>query len=152
MASALENDIDTTIEINRIIRKSKISMNVEHIHGHQDTKKKNDKFTPLEEINVLMDEMEGDHVRLMISRNSNMNVPFFIPSQQISISINTKPIVASTEDKLRGSYFQQDIIRHYHNTVGLDKSVFHNINWEGIRLATRKHEQRNQMLKCIHNQ
>ena len=60
--------------------------------------------------------------------------------------------MANIDDKLRGSYFQQDIMRHYHNTVGQDKLVFNNVNLEGIQLATRKHEQRNQMLKCLHNQ
>ena len=135
MASALEIDIDITIEINRIIRKSKVNMKVEHVHGHQDTRKKNDKLTPLEEINVLMDEIAGDHVRSMISRNSNTNLPFFLISQQIGISINIKPTMANIDDKLRGSYFQQDIMRHYHNTMGLDKNVFNNVNWEGRNIT-----------------
>ena len=84
--------------------------------------------TPFEEINVLMDEMAGDHVREMISRNSNTSVPFFIQSQQIGTTINNKPVVANIDDKLRRSLFQQDIIRHYNNTVGLDKNTFHNVN------------------------
>ena len=77
---------------------------------------------------------------------------FFIPSQQIGITIKSNPVVANTDDKLRGEYFRDDIKRHYNNSVGLHKQRFEQVQWESIRLATRKHANRSQMLKCLHNQ
>ena len=48
ISSVIENDIDTTIEINRIIKKSKITLSVKHAHGHQDLNKKKNELTSME--------------------------------------------------------------------------------------------------------
>ena len=38
-------------------------MEVKRVDGHLDRKKKNEKLTPLKEINVIMDEMAGGMLR-----------------------------------------------------------------------------------------
>ena len=60
--------------------------------------------------------------------------------------------MANIDDKLRGEYYNNDIRRHYNNTVGLKYEHFDSVNWEGICTATRKNINRNQMLKYQHNQ
>ena len=99
-----------------------------------------------------MDEMAGEHVKQMIARNTNTNIPFFLPSQRIGIQIASHPVVANVDDKLRGEFYLNDIKRHYNNTVGLSHQTFNQVNWESIRLSTRNHSDKNQMLKCLHNQ
>ena len=88
----------------------------------------------------------------MIAQDFNTNTQFFIPSSQIDISIHSKPIVANIDDKLRGSFYYNDIKLHYHNTVGLKHNLFDYINWDGMLLATSKHKHCSQMLTCLHNQ
>ena len=151
-ASVMENDIDVTIEMIRLTRKCVTQLSVVHVDGHQDLQKDEDDLTPIQKINITMDHMAGQHVREAIRTNTNINASMFLPTQQIAIKLRVKILVANTDEKLRGSFYLSDIQRHYHNAVGLDKTLFHNVNWDAIRLAIRKHSNRSQMLKCLHNQ
>ena len=56
VASVLENDIDATIEMTRIKKKSKIAFLVAYIKGYQERNKKKKEYTPLEKINMLMND------------------------------------------------------------------------------------------------
>ena len=108
-------------------------------------------FTPLENINALMDDLAGEHVRKLITSGSRPQ-PLFLPSQKLGVRLNNVLLVANTEDKIRANFYKSDIRKHYHNTVGLSSLCFEEVNWEAIRLATRKHKNRKQILKCLHNQ
>ena len=63
-----------------------------------------------------MDSLAGKHVRKSI-QNNHVATPTFLPSQQIGIELKGKLIVANVDDKLRGSLYKSDIVRHYNNTV-----------------------------------
>ena len=99
-----------------------------------------------------MDDLAGEHVKKTIGSGATPLQPMFLPSQQIGVRIRNELIVANIEDKIRGSFYKTNIKKHYKNTVGLNENYFDNVNWEGIRLATRNHKNRRQILKCLHNQ
>ena len=99
-----------------------------------------------------MDHLAGKHVRQLIFNNRNTTKTTFLPSQQIAVCIKKEVTVSNIDDKLRGSFYKNNIIQHYQNTVGLSDTLFDQINWDAIHLATRNHVNRNQILKCVHNQ
>ena len=107
--SVIENDIDVTIEITRLIRKCSTTLSVLHVDGHQDLEKDEDDLTPIQKINITMDHLAGQHVREATRTDNNINASVFLPTQQIAIQLRSKVLVANIDDKLRGSFFLSDI-------------------------------------------
>lgn len=50
---------------------------------------------------------------------------------------------------LKGSSYLQDVRKHDWNVVRLDTSLFAGIDWDSIRLALNKNEDKSYMLKAI---
>ena len=150
--NVIEIDIDATIEKYRLIKKCKVALSVVHVDGHQDLEKDEDDLTPLATINMAMNYLAGKHVRQLIHTNRNTTNTTFLPSQQITVCIKNTVTVSNIDDKLRGSFYKTNIVKHYQNTVGLSDTLFDQINWDAIHLATRNQAFRYQILRCLHNQ
>ena len=87
IGSAIENDIDVTIQNIRLLKKSKFTYQMMHVHGHQDNTDSNN-LTPIAKINVHMDELVGQHIENVIASTTDTSEPTLFPSQQVSIVID----------------------------------------------------------------
>jgi len=150
VGSAMENDIDVTIQNIRLINKAKFNFRMIHVHGHQDDN--SSKLSPIADINVQMDELAGQHVEEILKVDIDTSEPTMFPSQQISVLIDGKRVHTHVEESLIFQYYKKPLEKHYKNVVKLQPSEFTNIRWNALRLTLRDSSKPDQTLKAIHSQ
>lgn len=152
VGSVLEDDIDVTLQNAKLVKNTKFTYRLSHLHGHQDDHNDEDDLSPEAIINTRMDKLVGEHVERLIRDDTNTQEPGVFPTQQISILINGKRISSHLEDRLIFEYYKDDLEKHYQNVVHLPKSQFKNIQWNALRLSLRNNPKFDQTVKAIHSQ
>lgn len=151
VGNAIENDMDVTIQNVRLMKKSKFTYSMLHVHGHQDNKNP-ENISPIAAINIEMDELAGEQVERVIKSTHDTSKPTLFPSQQISVIINNKRVHICIEDALIFQYYEKSLEKHYNNVVHLKPSEFNNVRWNALRLTLRNSQKYDQTLKAIHSQ
>ena len=122
-----------------------------HVHGHQDDHNR-DQLNPIAEINVLMDQLAGEHIERVLSSSSDTSEPTLFPSQQVSLVIDGKRVHTYVEEALIFQYYKKPLEKHYNNVVKLSPREFSKVRWNALRLKLRDSAKTDQILKAIHSQ